>query len=339
MQFTNMIEDYAKKLAFSGVIYYEEKKNIQYHEAFGYADRTNLIRNKISTRFGCASGTKFLTALGIGILLDSGKLSLDTKLVDVLPFHFPHYSKEITIHQLLTHTSGVFDYYNEELITDFDNFQVSIPWYNIREIEDYLPLFQNEKMKFKPGARFSYSNTGYILLGLVIEVISKITFRDFIQTNLFDFCDMTESGFFAFDMLPKNTAIGYIKLEGNKWKSNIYNLPIIGGADGGAYITTTDIRKLWRKFLSFELLSEELTKLYYKPHVEISDKKTKKFYGYGLYITQTKKGNIYAFLGEDAGVGFYSEFNSVNESIFTIVANDSESYWELKEEITKKIFI
>jgi CubicO group peptidase (beta-lactamase class C family) len=127
---------------------------IIYENSAGFADRSNKVRNNMKTRFGIASGTKFFTALAIGKLIEQGKLSLETKVFDIIKYDFPLYSKEITIAQLLTHTSGIPDYYDEEKVDDYDNFFTDIPWYELREPKDYFPVFPQEKMKSIPGEKF-----------------------------------------------------------------------------------------------------------------------------------------------------------------------------------------
>src|SRR5215216_6545272 len=113
--------------AFSGVVSIRRRDHVVYERASGYADRSNNLENTLATRFGIASGTKFLTALAIGKLVSAQKLSFDTKLSDCIALNFPSYSPEITIRHLLTHTSGIPDYYDEEKISDFDTFSVSTP--------------------------------------------------------------------------------------------------------------------------------------------------------------------------------------------------------------------
>src|SRR5687768_535851 len=139
--------------AFSGVVSIRQKDTVLYERAAGYADRSNKIANTLTTRFGIASGTKLFTALAIGKLLEAQKLSFDTKLRDCIALNFPSYSPEITIRHLLTHTSGIPDYYDEEKISDFDTFTLSTPWYALKGPRDYLAVLPDEPMKFAPGER------------------------------------------------------------------------------------------------------------------------------------------------------------------------------------------
>ena len=173
-QLNQVIEGAVNDTRFSGVVFVKIEGNVVFENAYGYADRSNKILNTVDTRFGIASGTKFLTALGIGKLIDSGELALTSRLCDCVNIDFPQISKDVTIDHLLTHTSGVYDYYDEELVEDIDNFQLNIPCFELKGPKDYIPLFRDGEMKFNPGERFSYSNGGFILLGIVIEEISAL---------------------------------------------------------------------------------------------------------------------------------------------------------------------
>src|SRR5262245_25050519 len=229
---------------FSGVVSIRQRGAVLYERAVGYADRSNKIENTIDTRFGIASGTKFFTALAIGKLIEDQKLSFSTKVKDCIALSFPHYSPEITIRHLLTHTSGIPDYYDEENIADFDNFTLSTPWYALKGPSDYLAVFPDQPMKFAPGERFSYSNGGYILLGVVIEELTGLKYQDFVERAIFKPIGMQRSGYFASNKLPEKTAFGYVE-EADGWRTNIFNLPIVGASDGGAYTTVHDIDLLW----------------------------------------------------------------------------------------------
>src|SRR4051812_5687394 len=103
---------------FSGIVSLRQKDRVLYERAAGYADRSNKIENTLETRFGVASGTKFFTALAVGKLIEAQKLSFSTRLKDCIALDFPRYSSDITIKHLLTHTSGIPDYFDEEKITD-----------------------------------------------------------------------------------------------------------------------------------------------------------------------------------------------------------------------------
>src|SRR5262245_50709006 len=196
-QLTEFLNTSIERHAFSGVISIRQKDTLLYERAAGYADRSNKIENTPETRFGIASGTKFFTALAIGKLIEAQKLSFSTKLTDCVALNFPCYSPEITIRHLLTHTSGIPDYYDEEQIADFNTFTLSTPWYALKGPKDYLAVFPDGAMKFAPGERFAYSNGGYILLGVVIEELTGLKYQDFVEQAIFQAIGMTQSGYFA----------------------------------------------------------------------------------------------------------------------------------------------
>ena len=334
-QLSQMIEQIVNETRFSGVVFVKIDGSVEFENAYGYADRSNKIPNTIDTRFGIASGTKFLTALGIGKLIDRGKLSLDSRLCDCVNIDFPHISEDVTIHHLLTHTSGVYDYYDEELVEDVDNFQLDIPCFELKRLKDYIPLFYDGEMKFNPGERFSYSNGGFILLGIVIEEISGTPYIDFIQENIFALCDMSDSGFFAMNRLPERTAFGYIDEE-EGWRTNIFTLPIIGSSDAGAFTTVKDMDKLWTAFFEEKILSKRLTNLFLEKAVKDKDNR---FYGHGIWIYHEEGVDpVHYLMGWDAGVSFKSTCPSKN-SVITVISNTSAGAWAINREIMKQLKI
>jgi CubicO group peptidase (beta-lactamase class C family) len=319
--------------ALSGVVAVRQEGAVLYESASGYADRSNQIPNTLETRFGIASGTKFFTALAIGKLIAAQKLSLSTKLKNCVALDFPRYSPEITIRHLLTHTSGIPDYYDEEKITDFSNFKLSIPWYALEGPRDYLPAFPDEEMKFPPGERFCYSNGGYILLGVVIEELTGVKYQNFVRREIFESVGMTQSGYFAMNRLPAKTALGYVEEEGG-WRTNVFDLPIVGASDGGAFSTVEDIATLWQAFWSYEILPKEVTDLFAQPYIKASTKREDTYYGHGLWVRMDgdRTRETY-FSGCDAGVSFRSSVNRENGMQVTVISNTTSGAWPVLRDI------
>jgi CubicO group peptidase (beta-lactamase class C family) len=312
----------AKEIDFFGFIsIFKGNKGI-FNKAYGYRDINNNIQNNLNTRFGIASGTKLFTALGIGTLIDQNKIGFDTEIGEIFSEPISFIEKKATIKHLLIHTSGTYDYYDEELITDSENFFTEIPWYALETPTDYLPLFTNKEMKYKPNDGVSYSNGGYILLGIIIERISNRIFRDYIKENVLDAAEMTDSGFYAFNNLPKNTAFGYKKDR----TTNIYNLPIRGGSDGGLYATTASLKKFWNHLFSYKVISEQLLNEFISPHVEMWQGVD---YGYGIYIIEVNKKHIYFIAGGDAGVGFHSRYLPAEDLVINILSNKTDGESEI----------
>jgi CubicO group peptidase (beta-lactamase class C family) len=307
------IKKTAIETEFSGVVSIFKDSSPVFSKAFGYRDIKNKVANTTDTIFGIASGTKLFTALGIGVLIDQGKIALNTTIGEISREYSGFIDEHATIQHLLTHTSGIYDYYDEEIEQDWENFQVGLPWYQLETPSDYYPLFNNQAMKFRPGERYSYSNGGYVFLGILIEKITGQLFRDFIAENVLKVAKMRRSGFFAFNDLPENTANGYHE---DRKTTNIYQLPIRGGGDGGMFTTTDDLCVFWVSFLSNKILSARLTATYLKTHCKLSDK-----IGYGCGIYKRLDDSMYATMGSDAGVGFESRHFIQDKLTVNILSN------------------
>ncbi|MFC3419895.1 serine hydrolase domain-containing protein [Salinicoccus hispanicus] len=324
------VEAVQDKIDFSGAVL-AKGENTEYRAAYGYADRENKISNNVETRFGIASGCKLFTAIAVSQLAEKGQLDLNGKLEIYLDFEFPHFDDSITIHHLLTHTSGVPDYFDEDEMDDFEALWDDTPMYSLRSLKDFIPLFDDRKMKFSPGDRFHYNNAGYILLGLVVESVSGMAFEDYVEKYVFSRAGMNSSGYFSFDQLPGNVATGYIELEDGSWKSNIYSLPVKGGADGGAFITVDDMDRLWEALMANMLLDQEYTALLLEPHAQEDDTS---FYGYGVWIDKKAETiEKYHVMGYDPGVSFHSAYYPGSKTRLTVCANQSEGAYDIMETI------
>jgi CubicO group peptidase (beta-lactamase class C family) len=292
---------------FSGVVFVKGDTEVLFDSAFGFANRAEKQLNTVHTRFGIASGCKLFTAIAICQLVEKGLLSFSTKLKDCLDVAFPHFNEKVTIHHLLTHSSGIPDYFDEEEMDDFEDLWKRTPMYLLRNSHDFLPLFQNRKMMFEPGEKFHYNNAAFIVLGLVVEKLSGLSFTDYVEANIFKRCGMNDSGYFSLDQLPANTAYGYINNEDGTWRTNMYSIPVKGGADGGAYITAPDMVRLWEALFDNQLLSEKYTELLSTPHIHVKEGVA---YGYGLWINKRDDDSIvkYHVMGYDPGVSFHSAY-------------------------------
>lgn len=313
----------AHQSGFSGVVSIQRGQATLYSQAFGYRAAAEGLPNETTTRFGIASGTKLLTALGIGCLVDEGELSLKTIVTDFGSDLRGFIDEAATVQDLLTHTSGIYDYYDEESVTDFENYTVDIPWCRLSTPSDYLPLFENRTMKSPRGTRFSYSNGGYVVLGIIIERVSGKLYRDFIELRVLSSAGMTDSGFYAFNALPSNTACGYLA---DRLTTNIYNLPIRGGGDGGLYSTAADVHALWRRLFSGSILSPALTKTFLATHQRISPTD-----GYGLGVYKQLDDDRHFIIGSDVGVGFYSSYRQNSDISIVILSNLTDGQREMAD--------
>ncbi|MEF2965369.1 serine hydrolase [Paenibacillus sp. M1] len=338
MNFARSIENIMKQhneiLPFSGAVFVQNQGEA-FEQGYGYANRSERIDNAPNTRFGIASGCKIFTAIAISQLAQNGLLSFDTYLKDCVDIKFPHFDPEITIHHLLTHSSGIPDYFDEEFMNDFEDLWKMKPTYTFQSPKDFLPMFQNETMKFKAGERFSYNNAGFIVLGLIVEQVTGMGFTAYVEKHIFERCGMADSGYFRMDRLPGRTAFGYIDEEYN-WRSNIFSVPVIGGPDGGAFTTVRDLVRFWNALFHHELLSAEYTKLLLTPHVKVNENTS---YGYGVWIRMLDNTIFkYYVVGSDPGVNMQSSIYLKGNIHAHIIGNTNKGAGEIASKIDEFIY-
>lgn len=326
-QVDSRVKEVVTEVGFSGAILVRKNGEVIHESAYGYANRSDKVKNTVHTRFGIASGCKLFTAISIGILVDEGKITFDTRLKDCLDVEFSNFSDEVTIHHLLSHTSGIPDYFDESVMDDFEELWETRPMYRMRELKDFLPMFQSRDMMFQPGSQFHYNNAGFIVLGLVIEQLAGMSFTDFVEQKLFAKAGMKDSGYFSLDQLPANTAIGYIDdVASGTWKSNMYSIPVKGGADGGAFITVHDMMRFFEALFSKQLLTESTTERLLSVQAEGEEDE---FYGYGIWID--KHADVitkHHVMGYDPGVSFHAAVYA-NGLEVVIASNKSEGAYSI----------
>lgn len=321
-----------QQIDFSGTVLVKQGNHMKIEVAASYANRSEQIANNMDTRFGIASGCKLFTAIAVCQLVEEKKLSFDMRLKDCLNIDFPHFDSNITVHQLLTHSSGIPDYFDEEVMDDYEQLWQERPVYLIKRLNDFLPMFQNESMKFNPGEKFHYNNAGYIILGLIVEQHTNMTFTHYVETNIFKKAGMVNSGYFSLDRLPQNCALGYIDdTETGEWRTNIYSVPIVGGAEGGAFISSSDMIKCWKALQSNKLLGEEYTSLLLYPHIHVDEDE---YYGYGVWMTK-REDKVYKYhvMGYDPGISFHSAVYPSLDLQLVISSNKESGAYDVMKEI------
>ena len=307
---------------FSGVIYVASGGKCILERTYGYSEKGLKTKNFILTRFQIASASKIFTAISILKLAEKGMLNLDDDVTSILTY-LPDKFQSVTIKQLLTHTSGIGDYMEDGKDEDNTRLWSEIPVYNMKTPADFLPLIIEKEKEFEPGERFEYNNAGYILLGLVIEKLSEMTYIDFVRFNIFNPAGMSDSGYFMMNMLPTRTAYGYIKQQDGKFRNNIYEVPIIGGADGGAYVTAVDMGKFWNALIRYQILGEEMTKEIFKIQTDTQDDKLG--YGYGIWIEKNEINKEKYFLrGYDPGTNFYMVYDISSDTLIITISNEDK---------------
>lgn len=216
-----------------GAILILKDDDIIFEKCFGFSHLENGTKNSLDSQFRLASVTKQFTAMCIFLLFNGGKLNLNKKIGEIFD-DLPESIQEITIIQLLNHTSGILDY--ENLIPDSFNNQV--------KDEDVLNFIkQKNETYFKPGSQFRYSNTGYCLLSLIIERISGISFSEYVKQNIFNPLNIKDSKVYDDHIDIKNRSYGYYYKENDKYEFADQNKTSATRGDGGIYISIKEYSK------------------------------------------------------------------------------------------------
>jgi len=252
---------------------------------------------------------------------------MEDRVFDLLPYEFPYMSKEITVRQLLSHTSGIYDYFDEDVVEDFSQLFDKVPFHNILGPKDMLPVLVEGKAYFMPGEKFKYCNSGFVILGMLIEVISGLSYGDYILREVCEPLNLSRTGCYSSHKLPKNCAYGYFKDDRDEWCSNIFEIPIASTADGGIFTTADDIVRMWKGVLSNSFLNKELTAEIFSIQAKVNEGNCRSLhYGLGFWIECSSEGDIsnYYLTGGDPGVCFISK-NFINQDlIITILGNTSD---------------
>jgi CubicO group peptidase (beta-lactamase class C family) len=247
-----------------------------FRQAFGLADVENQTPVTPQTNFRIASITKQFTATAVMLLVDDGKLSLDDTLDQFFP-GFPNYSRRITVRHLLNHRSGLPDY--EDLIPENTTLQV-------HDIDVLQLILDTDRPLFEPGTDYKYSNTGYTLLGLIVEQVAAQPFHQFLKARIFNPLGMDRSVMFVRGLnTVTDRAFGHTQQDG-RWTRDDQSLTSAVRGDGGIYSSINDLAKWIAAVDNQQLLSDESTQQMFTP-VPTDDETIG--YGFGWRI-DTYKG-------------------------------------------------
>ena len=267
-----LISLYSDYEGFNGSVLVAHEGKIIYKKGFGFANMEWDIPNQVDTKFMIASVTKQFTAMLIMQLVAENKLDLHKPIITYLPEYPKKNGEKITIHQLLTHSSGIVDgRYDEKKFRP----------------KEMVNQFAETPLEFKPGKRFSYSNSGYTLLGYIIETITEESYEDVLKDKIFTPLNMKNTGFYRHIPLIKSMSSGYNKSWGNYFNID-YSDESSAYAAGAIYSTVEDLF-LWDQALYTEtLLPKKYMNLIFTKHIPAS---FGGHYGYGWELTEKPIGN------------------------------------------------
>jgi CubicO group peptidase (beta-lactamase class C family) len=337
--------------AFSGAVLVRQGETDIFRRAYGYAHRPWQVKNTPATRFRIASVGKMFTAAAIMQLLEAGKIRLETPVITTLGLESTKLPPEITVYHLLTMTSGIADWINEEsdhFDEEWATFCRVHPLYLFRRDADYLPVFAQLEPYGPVGEKHRYNGAGYILLGLLIEKITGQSYFDYVREHLFAPAGMTSTDFIDLDQVIPNVAEGYIPLKDENgqltgWKKNMYAATAGPAADGGATSTLDDLARFTRALREGRLCSPEMARTMLTPKVETGDDGFRGYrwrYGFGCFILLDSADQIirWGHTGEEDGIScrllYYPQLNLD----VVILGNQSSCAGKLSWEIHDLLF-
>ncbi len=274
-QIDALINQYVANRQFTGTVLVAEKGQVIFKKGYGMANIEWGLPNTPDVKFRLGSITKQFTSMLIMQLVEASKLKLDGKIADYLPDYPKATGDRVTIHHLLTHTSGIPSY------TNFPGFfaEMSRDPYTPTE---FVKKFSALPLEFEPGTRFAYNNSGYFLLGTIIEKVTGKSYADMLQTNILTPLNMRDTGYdLPGPILPKR-ASGYEK-RGSGYVNAPYLDMSLPYAAGSMYSTVEDLY-LWDQALyTDKLLSAKSKTLMYTPMLNK--------YAYGWNVVNVKVGD------------------------------------------------
>ncbi len=320
------VERLASRDAFSGTVLLAKAGKPLYSAAFGEANKDFGARNNVDTKFNLGSMNKMFTAVSVLQLVDKGKLSLDDTLGKFLPAGTmrPEVLSKVRIKHLLSHTSGLGSYFTDE----WDGMSRA----RFRTVDDWMPLIKPESLAFEPGTKWSYSNTGMLVLGKVIEVVSGQDYFEYVREHVYKPAGMTSSDAYELDHVNRNLAVGYEPEHtpsGMEYRNNIFQHVIRGGPAGGGYSTVGDLTRFAEALKGGRLVSSASVRLLTTPKPELNSP------GYGFGFILDEGGKIVGHNGGFTGINSQLDIYVGTDYTFAVMANYGGAAQRVAEKVRR----
>jgi len=312
---------------FNGTVLVARGGQVVYQHAAGFANLEWRVPNDLSAKFEIGSMTNQFTALLVLQFVNEGKIKLDAHLSDYLPYYRKDTGNRVTVRQLLSHTSGIPNFISAPGFLDGP---ASRTMYSVKE---FTGKYCSGNLEFEPGTRFNYSNSGYFLLGAVLEQVSDSSYEQLLKDRIFKPMGMNDSGYAHSETIIPHRASGYERSSHGLQNARFYDMSIPFAA-GALYSTVGDLF-LWDQALYGErLIPENLRELLFKPNLEN--------YGFGWGILIPKHGSPNAgetvLMHGGAIFGFQSVIERIpkeKELIVLLDNTDSPKLLEIALEIRR----
>lgn len=324
------IQDAVAAEEFSGTVLLAKGGKSFFIKAYGYASMGFEVPNKVDTKFNLGSMNKMFTTIAIGQLAEAGKLFYENPIGLYLGEDWVsiEMGKKVKISHLLTHTAGFGSFFNK------------IFWNSPRDwfkaVDDYKVLVQGEGLLFDPGTMWSYSNTGFVLLGAIVEKVSGADYFDYVRDHVFKPAGMVNTDSYDMEIPVPNLAIGYGKIEGKDgkvhWENNLFKHQIKGNPAGGGFSTVEDLLKFDIALRSNTLINGETWKLLTTVQPNTGTGRNK--WGYGFIIREDEQlGKVVGHGGGFFGINSVLDMYMDTGYSVVVMSNYSDGVGAVEDKI------
>lgn len=247
-----------KQDEFSGAVLIAKDGSPIFQQAFGMASKRFNVLNKVATKFNIGSINKSFTQMAIAQLLEKEKIGLDDKISQYLDDLPEEIASKVTIRHLLTMRSGMGHYWNEEW---------RAKWSTIKTVDALMDIIKKVPLDFEPGSKQQYSNSGYVVLGAIVEKVTGQSYYNYVREHIYKPAGMHNSDCYELDQIVPNLAIGYTQnrsktpFEKNKWQNNLFMHSVKGSPAGGGYSTVDDLNLYVEALKQNKLAGEKYTNM------------------------------------------------------------------------------
>jgi len=317
------INQLAADTGFSGVIRVDAPGSHSWETAYGLAHRGHLFANTTSTQFGLASIAKGFTALVVASLIEDGVLTFEATARSLLGGDLPLIDDCVTIADLLANRSGIGDYLDEDAGGDVLDYPMTLPVHQLDDAESYLPMLAGLPQKFAPGTDFAYCNGGFVVLALLAERASGVSFYDLVRQRVCEPASLTDTAFLRNDELGGDVAVGYLGEDG--LRTNALHLPVRGTGDGGIYSTLADLHTLWTALFDGRIVSPAMvTNLTTARSTNCTPTRD---YGLGFWLVRDTGALM--LQGYDPGVSACMVHVPARRITHTVLSNTTDGAWPI----------
>lgn len=293
----------------NGTILIAKGKDVIFNQSYGFSDIENEVEFNNQTKFRIASVTKFITSIAIMQLIEDGKLGLEDTISEYIPDF--NRGKEIKIHHLLTHTSGII---RDPVVTNTQYVSK----------EKLINSFKNRDLEYPPGTQWRYSNCNYQILAYIIEKVSKQSYEDYVEQNIFKPAEMQDTGCDIGKDEIENIAVGYYSLDGELKKASPVNMSVTFGS-GNIYSTAQDMYKLYNALISEKLINKNSFKAMSKNNTKLDME-----FGYGMFMGNTA-GHRWIGHSGNLSNGYSSSFVIFPDEDIAIILLTNISFQDMNE--------